>query len=39
MILLASNDTGACYRVVKNAEIVFGKGKMENERMKTIDPK
>ena len=46
MIVQASNDTGACYRVAKCAEIIFERGKMVkgeglqvlNERMKIIDP-
>ena len=28
MIVQASNDTGACYRVAKCAEIIFERGKM-----------
>ena len=46
MIVQASNDTGACYRVAKCAEVVFERVKMVkdeslqvlNEGMKTIDP-
>ena len=46
VIVQESHDTGACYGVSKNAEIVFERGKMVRgeglevlkERMKTIDP-
>jgi len=46
IIVQASHDTGACYGVLKCAEIVFEHGKMVKgegldvmkERMKTIDP-
>ena len=45
MIVLASNDTGACYGVAKCAEVGFDRGKMVkgeglqalDERMKAID--
>ena len=45
MIVQASNDTGACYGVVKRAEIVFEREKIVkgeglqvlHERMKTVD--
>ena len=46
MIVHESNETGACYGVVKCAETIFEKGKMVkdedlqvlNERMKIMDP-
>ena len=46
-IVKASQDTGACYRVKKCAEIVFNRGRMVKaegldvlaERMKALDPK
>ena len=46
MIVQASNDTGACYGVVKCPEVVFEREKMVkgkglqvlDERMKNIDP-
>ena len=45
-IVKASQDTGACYRVKKCAEIVFNRGRMVKaegldvlaERIKTLDP-
>ena len=46
MIMKASMDTGACYRIKKYAEIVFRKGKMIKgeglavleEKMDALDP-
>ena len=46
LIVQASNNTGACYRVAKCVEVIFEGGKMVrgeglqvlSERTKTIDP-